>query len=224
MTGDRVICGRACHIRRNGTGPGPVLFWGSGANERDAWPVVESLLPPEKPWTLAIFASEDWNRDFSPWAAPAAYGQNGFPGGGQNTLDWLMGEYVPRIDASCAPTARYIGGYSLAGLFSLWAFYETGAFQGAASCSGSLWFPGWERYAADKTAPTGSAVYLSLGDKEERTRHPVLSAVGGATRRQFALCRADGNIARTVLEWNPGGHFKTPERRLARGLSWLLDT
>ena len=40
--------------------------------------------------------------------------------------------------------ASFIGiaGYSLAGLFALYALYKTDAFTRVASMSGSLWFPG----------------------------------------------------------------------------------
>ena len=48
----------------------------------------------------------------------------------------------------CTDKSRtyYIGGYSLAGLFSLWAAYQTDVFSGFAAASPSVWFPGFIEY------------------------------------------------------------------------------
>jgi hypothetical protein len=65
-------------------------------------------------------------------------------------------------------------------------------------------------------------VYLSLGDREERTRNAVVSAVGSCMRRQYELLRAQG--VPCALEWNAGGHFQDPDSRVARAFLWCIDT
>ena len=124
--------------------------------------------------------------------------------------------------ANAGPDPRAIGGYSLAGLFSLWALSQDAGFAGAASCSGSLWYPGWAEYAAQARYPQGSRVYLSLGEREERARNAALARVGDATRAQYAALLADAGIADTTLVWHPGGHFDQPDTRMIAGLAWLL--
>ena len=59
----------------------------------------------------------------------------------------------------------------MAGLFSLWAAYQTDAFAGVAAASPSIWFPDFLQYMKEHDIRTES-VYLSLGDREEKTRNP----------------------------------------------------
>jgi predicted alpha/beta superfamily hydrolase len=112
----------------------------------------------------------------------------------------------------------YLCGYSLAGLFALWGGYQTGVFAGVAGVSPSVWYPGWREYAAAHQVKTGS-VYLSLGQKEEKTRNKVMAFVGDAIREQYALLQWRG--IESVLEWNPGNHFVDSDVRMAKGLAWL---
>ena len=62
----------------------------------------------------------------------------------------------------------------MAGLFSLWAAYQTDAFAGVAAASPSIWFPDFLQYMKEHDIRTES-VYLSLGDREEKTRNPVMA-------------------------------------------------
>ncbi|MBR4659788.1 MAG: esterase [Clostridia bacterium] len=157
----------------------------------------------------------DWNNDLSPWEAPAVFGRDGFGGGARKTLDGLL--------ELCGDKSRayYIGGYSLAGLFALWAAYQTDAFRGAAAASPSVWFPGFDEYMK-KNRPRTDAVYLSLGDREEKTRSPVMAAVGDRIRRAHAMLKEQG--VNCVLEWNEGNHFKDPDLRTARAFAWVLNS
>ena len=166
---------------------------------------------------LAAVPVDDWNRDLSPWAAPPVRGTAGFGGGAADTLSRLL-------DSIVYPLLRegrlfYLGGYSLAGLFALWASTQTDAFTGIAAVSPSVWFPGFSDYMA-QSPPRSRAVYLSLGTKEEKTRHPVLSQVGDAIRAIHGELERGGIPC--ALEWNEGNHFREPEKRVARGFAWLL--
>ena len=67
-------------------------------------------------------------------------------------------------------------------------------------------------------------VYLSLGDREERTRNAIMAKVGENIRRQQELLQTEQNVESSVLEWNPGNHFKDSEMRVAKGFAWLLQT
>jgi predicted alpha/beta superfamily hydrolase len=55
------------------------------------------------------------------------------------------------------PCKTYIiGGYSLAGLFALWASTRTDLFFGVAAASPSVWFPGFIDYMADHSVHAGT--------------------------------------------------------------------
>ena len=167
----------------------------------------------DAPFSLAVCPVSDWNRDLSPWKAPAVFGNEGFGDGATEFLDEIL---------KLCPDGRtcFIGGYSLAGLFALWAAYRTGRFAGTAAASPSVWFPGFPEFMRNNRIQT-SAVYLSLGDREEKTRNPVMAAVGNRIREAEDILKNQG--VRCRLEWNPGNHFRDADIRTAKAFAWVLD-
>ena len=178
-------------------------------------------LPPEAmcacgmPFMLASFEVKDWNRDLSPWEVPPVFGKIPFGGGAADTLAFLTERLLPELRARLGlrdGVRLCIGGYSLAGLFALWAASRTEIFDAVAAASPSVWFPGWLDYCREHPILAGG-VYLSLGDREERTKNPVMARVGDCIREMEALLRPDHAV---TLEWNGGGHFQDPAGRTAR--------
>ena len=157
---------------------------------------------------------EDWNTDLSPWTAPAVFGKNGLGCGAEKTLISIL--------ELCTDSRRsyFIGGYSLAGLFALWAVYISDVFRGAAAASPSVWFPGFTDFMRRENIRTG-AVYLSLGDREEKVRNRIMAAVGDRIREAYDLL-LEREID-CVLEWNEGNHFREPDVRTARAFAWLMN-
>ena len=154
----------------------------------------------------------DWNRDLSPWTAPAVFGKEGFSDG--------AGDFLEGILPLCPDgKACYIGGYSLAGLFALWAAYRTGRFAGVAAASPSVWFPGFTDFMQANRIQS-KAVYLSLGDREEKAKNPVMAAVGSRIREAEGILKAQGIPC--TLEWNPGNHFRDADIRTAKAFAWVL--
>ncbi|MCR5688650.1 MAG: esterase [Clostridiales bacterium] len=156
----------------------------------------------------------DWNRDLSPWEAPPVFGKEPFGGKAEDTLAEIL--------ALCADKSKayLIGGYSLAGLFALWAAYRTDAFAGVAAASPSMWFPGFTDYMRSNEIKC-RGVYLSLGDKEEKARNPVTAAVGDRIREAYGLLEERG--VSCVLEWNEGNHFRDADMRTAKAFAWAMD-
>lgn len=168
---------------------------------------------------LVAVEAENWNRDLSPWEAPPVFGEEGFGNGAAETLARLAEEALRPLAAARPGRTFFLGGYSLAGLFALWAGYNSSLFAGIAAASPSAWFPGFQEYTAEHRMCAG-AVYLSLGKKEEKTRNPTMAQVAKAIRAihgNLESCGAD-----TVLEWNEGNHFQDPDVRMAKGFAWLL--
>lgn len=166
-----------------------------------------------KDFCLVAIKVDNWNSDLSPWEAPAVFGNESFGGKAAAALDEVL-----KFTGDPSKT-YYIGGYSLAGLFAIWAAYQTDVFKGVAAASPSVWFPGFSDYMAERKICANS-VYLSLGDKEEKTRNPVMATVGDNIRKAHELLKAQG--VNTVLEWNPGNHFKDPDIRMAKGFEWVI--
>ena len=175
----------------------------------------------DRPFLLCAFPVEDWYGELSPWPAPALSGGRAFTGGGAESLGYLTGRLLPALRERYSPDVpALVGGYSLAGLFALWCAYESEQFAAAAAASPSVWFDGWLDYAAARRARTG-AVYLSLGDREERAADVRLARVGESIRAQRQLLDRDG-VAGTLV-WEQGSHFHQAPERTARGFLWALE-
>lgn len=179
-----------------------------------------SKLSGHEDFYLTAVVIDEWDLDLSPWEAPPVFGGTPFRGGAEKTLKYITETVIPEISAERkAPPGFYIGGYSLAGLFALWAVYKTDLFKGAAAVSPSVWFPGFTDFVKENTLRT-DRLYLSLGDKEEKARNPVMARVGDAIRELDSYYTQLG--IPHDLEWNEGNHFKDPELRTAKGFAWLL--
>ena len=177
----------------------------------------------DRPFLLAALRISDWNRELSPWEAPPVFGSEGFGAGAQQTLIRVLNERIPEVCRRYGlkeDIPAVLGGYSLAGFFSLWSVYQTDRFAAAAAVSPSVWFPGWIGFAQEHR-PLAKSIYLSLGDREEKTRNRVMSTVGDCIRRQYELLQS-GNTT-SVLEWNEGNHFRDPDLRLAKGFAWCIE-
>ena len=157
---------------------------------------------------------DDWNHEQSPWKALAVFGNEDFGDGAARTLEQIL--------TLCTDKSKtyYIGGYSLAGLFSIWTAYQTDIFSGVAAASPSVWFPGFIDYMKEHEIKS-KTVYLSLGDREEKTRNPVMSQVGNCIRMGYEWLRECG--INCTLEWNQGSHFKEPDIRTAKAFAWVME-
>ena len=172
---------------------------------------------------FAAIPVESWNDALSPWKSPAVWGKESFGGNAAGTLRFLTEQAIPTLKQQFAlpENVRIIlGGYSLAGLFALWASTQTDLFYGVAAASPSVWFPGWMEFEQQHPIQA-QRIYLSLGDREERTRNATMAAVGDnirALHRELA-----GRSKDCTLEWNSGGHFKDADLRTARAFRWAME-
>ena len=143
-------------------------------------------------------------------------------GEAEETLAYIEDVLLPWIRRAYGDMPCVLAGYSLGGLFALWAAYRTEIFDGICAVSPSLWVRGWDAYAEGRVA-CADAVYLSLGDKEERARNVRMAAVGDCVRRQASRLTRQFTEGKTVFEWNRGGHFDDEPGRMARGLAWTAE-
>ena len=177
----------------------------------------------DRAFILVAFEVKDWQTELTPWPAPAVFGKTPFGDGAAATLDFITHRLLPTLRQMKLPdegiTNCLLGGYSLAGLFSLWVGYQTAVFKGTAAVSPSVWYQGWTDFAS-ANSPKASAVYLSLGDKEGKTRNPVMAQIVDCINKQYELLSAQG--VNTILEWNAGNHFQDAAGRTAKGFAWLI--
>ena len=172
---------------------------------------------------FAAIPVESWNDALSPWEAPAVWGKQGFGGNAADTLRFLTEQVMPMLTQQFHLPENVkiiLGGYSLAGLFALWASTQTNLFYGVAAASPSVWFPGWIEF--EQQHPTQAQhIYLSLGDKEAHTKNTVMAAVGDNIRTLHSRLAERGTDC--TLEWNSGGHFKDTDLRTAKAFQWVME-
>ena len=172
---------------------------------------------------FAAIPVESWNDALSPWEAPAVWGKQGFGGNAAETLRFLTEQVIPTLEQRFHLPENVkiiLGGYSLAGLFALWASTQTGLFYGVAAASPSVWFPGCMEFEQQRPIQA-QRVYLSLGDKEEYTKNAVMAAVRDNIRTLHSRLTERG--ADCTLEWNSGGHFKNAALRTAKAFRWTME-
>ena len=196
----------------------PVFY--TVSEEDDAQALFTSL-PAPRP-TLVCIGGVDWDRDLSPWPAEKVFrGGDDFSGGAEDFLHTLLTKIVPAAEGDLSPAWRGLFGYSLAGLFSLWAMTKTDAFRRCASVSGSLWFDGFADYlSAHPLLSRPDRAYLSLGDREEKAKNPRMQTVRAATEEAAQIIARQG--VPCVFELNPGGHFQDVLPRQKRAVLALL--
>lgn len=151
----------------------PVIYLNTVSNEgQRVFEAAQAAGCP--PFTLVTISDLDWNHDMAPWDSPAAFKKGEpFTSGADDYLRLLVEGIIPKAEKELAgpPAWRGIAGYSLAGLFALYAVYQTDVFSRVGCMSGSLWFPGFKEYVfSHEPKRRPGCIYFSLGDREAKTR------------------------------------------------------
>lgn len=135
------------------------------------------------------------------------------------TVD-ILSQVEKKLEAK--PEEYLLAGYSLAGLFAVYAMYHTDIFSKVISCSGSLWYPDFVNYVKERELSCRpEKIYFSVGRSEKNTRNRLYREVETCTseiERFFAAQRIQ-----TVFELNEGGHFQDVSLRMAKGIKWALE-
>lgn len=218
------VSGREIAVYPGVTSGSPIVYLNTfqGEGERVGQMLRDTKCPD---FTLVTISGLNWQHDMTPWEAPPVSREDmPFTGGADEYLRLLTEGILPAAEAAAQGTASWRGlaGYSLAGLFALYAASQTTLFSRIASMSGSLWFPDFQEYVVAH-GMTGNLthVYLSLGDRECRTGNPYRKTVQERTGEMAAFYARQG--VDTIFQLNPGNHFKNTVRRTAAGIAWLLD-
>lgn len=181
-----------------------------------------SQLAMKLPDMLLFWSDIDGDRDFTPWPEAGIWEGEKFTGGAARYLSFLTGTALPYLEekfsASPDPARRALLGYSLGGLFALWAMGKGAPFGVFCSLSGSLWYEGFSEYLETASLKGTERVYLSLGDREEFGGPPRMRAVGDKTRQAHA--ELSRRLPEVCLEWNKGGHGKGVTARWKKALLW----
>lgn len=202
----------------------PLLILHCFSEEEEA---VVKLLKGQEYFSFPLLCINnlDWQKDMCPWDSPALINaERDFIGGADEYLSLLEKEIIPKAVEILGEEPNYyaLAGYSLAGLFALYAGYRSSLFSRIASVSGSLWYPDFVSFAKEKKMLSkAERLYLSLGTEEAKTKHSVLSTIESKTRELVEHYQSSGYCVN--FEQNPGNHFCEVEQRIEKGIRWIME-
>lgn len=202
-------------------------------------PVIYIIDMPEHPFgidrilhgfraNIATVPVASWDDSLTPWPAPGLYrGDADFRGEATVTLSELVDHAVSAIERAegLMPARRGICGYSLGGLFSLYAFTERDFFDALACLSGSVWYEGWIEHMRELgkndrlSHLQGKFAFFSIGSKGKKANPKILHRVEGNMGECAKICRSAG--CKTEFAIGPGSHVQFHEERFEAGLKAL---
>lgn len=112
-----IISGLSIHTQMSSVAGAPIVYLLGDVADNSPVQVPEGV-------SLVNIGVDLWEENFSPWCAPRVFAKGpNFGDGAQKTLDILINQVIPWTESELTdpPAYRVLVGYSLAGLFSLWA-------------------------------------------------------------------------------------------------------
>ena len=217
------IAGRPCRFFGSET-PDCILVQPSARHENASLEaeVMQLAALIDRPFLLVTIEQEDWTIDLLPWPDGNISRDPEAGKHGQETLDFILQGLLPELECRYGSRPVVLGGYSLGGLFALWASTQTDRFRAIAAASPSVWIHGWIPFAK-KNKPLAEAVYLSLGDREEHVKNQAIARVGANLRAYYELLRTHLDPEHCTLVWEEGGHFNDNAGRLARAFAYSVS-
>ena len=216
------IAGRKCRLYGSET-PAFLLVQPSARHENGTLEteVAELGALIDRPFLLVTIELEDWTIDLMPWPDGNISRDPEAGKHGQETLTFVLDDLIPEMEQRYGALPVILGGYSLGGLFALWASCQSDRFKAVAAASPSVWIHGWLPFAK-KNVPLADAVYLSLGDREEHVKNQAIARVGDNIRAYYERLQQQLVPGHSTLVWEEGNHFNDNAGRLARAFAWCL--
>ena len=182
-------------------------------NQQEA-AIVYSLMQ-EMGEELAIIPCipSSWENDLTPYEAdnPLWKGRS-FAGKADDFLKEIVA-----VASACPAAHRILAGYSLAGLFVLYAGAKCSLFDSLVAGSPSLWYPSFLEYAQSRPLnPSVQYVYLSLGDQEAKVKNPVFQTMDHRMNEYCKILK-EAQIP-FHFDLNPDKHVNNVMERMAKGI------
>lgn len=241
------ISGLSVHTQMSSVAGAPVVFLLGDVADHSPVQVPEGI-------SLVNIGVGLWEENFSPWCAPRVFAKGpNFGDGAQKTLDTLINQVIPWAESELSepPAYRALVGYSLAGLFSLWAGVSpqlsapaapqqvargcqhdataphvdapATTFQRVGAVSGSFWFPGLLDYVDQQLR--GGAVGLThayLSLGDREARTPNPQIMHVRENAELLASKLESARITSTFELNRGNHFQNVEGRMQKALDWLV--
>lgn len=167
------ICGVKLYVYRSNVQNATTIYFLDG--DQFAEPFNRWIIKHHPPLNFVLLNANNRTDDYTPWPLQASETMPmDFEGKAEEHLSFISTHVIPFCESeyglASSAEKRVIGGYSLGGLFSLYAAVNTDLFGTVLSCSSSLWYPDFLDYL--KEHPFKAAhpkLYMSVGDQEGTT-------------------------------------------------------
>ena len=167
------ICGVKLYIYRSNVQNATTIYFLDGDQFEEAF--NHWITNHRAALNFVLIASNNRTADYTPWPLQASETMPiDFGGKAEEHLSFITTHVIPFCESeygfASSTEKRVMGGYSLGGLFSLYAAVNTDLFGTVLSCSSSLWYPDFLDYL--KEHPFKAAhpkLYMSVGDQEGTT-------------------------------------------------------
>ena len=176
-------------------------------------------------FNIIFISNIDWNNELTPWVGePIFKGDKEYLGEADKFLDFIENDLLIKIknEYKIGLEKLTLCGYSLAGLFTLYAGFKTNIFDSLICCSSSFWYKDFSSFVVNnKLNENVKYIYLSLGNKEHLTKNEIMKTVLDNTNLIYENIKSRGiNIE---FELNEGGHFSDPLGRQIKGIKRLQN-
>ena len=242
-----IISGLSVHTQMSSVAGAPIVYLLGDVADNSPVQVPEGV-------SLVCIGVDLWEENFSPWCAPRVFAKGpNFGDGAQKTLDTLINQVIPWTESELteSPAYKVLVGYSLAGLFSLWAGVSqqvargcqpdtatapqlsalaaphvdapAATFQRIGAVSGSFWFPGLLDYVDQQIR--GGVVGLThayLSLGDREARTPNPQIMHVRENAELLASKLESAGITSTFELNRGNHFQNVEGRMQKALDWLV--
>ncbi|MFC2723653.1 alpha/beta hydrolase [Granulicatella adiacens] len=178
---------------------------------------------------FVLINANNRTNDYTPWPLQASETMTmDFGGKAAEHLAFITTKVIPFCESeyglSSSAKKRAIGGYSLGGLFSLYAAVNTDLFGTVLSCSSSLWYPDFLAYLIEYPFKAAHPkLYMSVGDEEgvtatNLTNHQIPNTM---TLKDLLEPKFQPGDFKFTLE--EGNHGNNISGRAWRAIEWVEE-
>lgn len=164
-----------------------------------------------------------WDEELSPWQhEPVVTKNDHFTGEADRYLKELETKIIPYVK-TLIPSNKLsiLAGYSMGGLFALYAAHKSQCFDAYVTPSSSVWYPNFVEYVErNYFCRVPKSIYLSIGDMESQSPNEYLSQTERKMKKLNVIYRQRRILS--TLELNPGNHYQDASLRMAKGIFWTL--
>ena len=221
------ICGVKLYVYRSNVQNATTIYFLDGDQFKESF--NHWIIKHQPALNFVLLNANNRTDDYTPWPLQESETMlMDFGGKAEEYLSFITTHVIPFCESeygfASSAEKRVIGGYSLGGLFSLYAAVNTDVFGTVLSCSSSLWYPGFLDYLKEHHfKATHPKLYMSVGDQEGTT---ATNLTADQTLNTLALKDwiepkfLAGDFKFTLEEGNHGNNIS---RRVERAVEWVEE-